>query len=317
LAHYTRYYTDKSHCHQRTKVMGKQGQLGQFYLNKQTIFYSMKTILVPTDYSALSVSALDVAAQFAKQYGARIKLLHMVAFEVPAVMVTDSALPALSTYHDTDYYDEAMTRAQDSLQLLFKSPKYRGLRIETEAVNNFDGLARIIVNQKADLIVMGSSGAKGMKELMWGSNAETVVRRAKCPVLVIKKPIKKLSLNKVLYATDFQDTSFVKKINQLLSLEEAKPYFVCVNTPVNFNTSKILHREMEKLAKKLSLTDYHFTVFNAFTEEEGIRDYAQSIDADLIVMSTHGRTGLSHFWQGSIAEDVVNHADRPVLTLVG
>lgn len=275
----------------------------------------MKTILVPTDYSALANSALEIAVQLAKQHHARIKLLHMVAFQVPAVVVTDSALPALSTYHDTEYYDKMMQDAQETLEKLCK--KYKGVVIEAEAVNNFEGLSHIISEQKADLIVMASTGAKGMKELMWGSNAETVVRRAKCPVLVIKKTIKKLEFNKVLYATDFQETAFVKKINQLLQLESAKPYFVCVNTPVNFNTSKVLHREMAKLAKKLDLNDYHFTVFNAFSEEEGIREYAQSIDADLIVMSTHGRTGLSHFWQGSIAEDVVNHADRPVLTIVG
>jgi nucleotide-binding universal stress UspA family protein len=57
-------------------------------------------------------------------------------------------------------------------------------------------------------------------------------------------------------------------------------------------------------------------VYNDRSEEEGILNFAATINADLIAMATHGRTGLSHALIGSIAEDVVNHSKRPVLTYV-
>jgi nucleotide-binding universal stress UspA family protein len=55
-------------------------------------------------------------------------------------------------------------------------------------------------------------------------------------------------------------------------------------------------------------------IYNDVNVEKGILHFAKSIDADLIGMSTHGRKGLSHFFNGSISEDLVNHAKRPVIT---
>ena len=66
----------------------------------------------------------------------------------------------------------------------------------------------------------------------------------------------------------------------------------------------------------MQLTDYTINVFNDVSEEEGIIYFADSIDADLIAMATHGRTGFAHVLAGSIAEEVVSHSRRPVLTFV-
>ena len=57
-------------------------------------------------------------------------------------------------------------------------------------------------------------------------------------------------------------------------------------------------------------------MFKDVREEEGIIYFADSIDADLVAMATHGRTGFAHVLAGSIAEDVVSHSKRPVLTFV-
>ncbi len=73
---------------------------------------------------------------------------------------------------------------------------------------------------------------------------------------------------------------------------------------------------MEAFAKKLQLKNYTINVFNDLTEEEGIVYFADSINADLIAMATHGRTGFAHVLAGSIAEEVVSHSKRPVLTFV-
>jgi nucleotide-binding universal stress UspA family protein len=73
---------------------------------------------------------------------------------------------------------------------------------------------------------------------------------------------------------------------------------------------------MEEFAKKLKLTNYTINVFNDVSEEEGIIYFAESINADMIAMATHGRTGFAHVLAGSIAEDVVSHSKRPVLTFV-
>jgi nucleotide-binding universal stress UspA family protein len=71
---------------------------------------------------------------------------------------------------------------------------------------------------------------------------------------------------------------------------------------------------MNEFVQKYQLTNYTFTVYDDNTEEDGIIHFAEEINADIIAVATHGRTGLAHLLSGSIAEDIVNHANRPVLT---
>ncbi len=63
-----------------------------------------------------------------------------------------------------------------------------------------------------------------------------------------------------------------------------------------------------------NITNYTIDIYNDKVEEDGIIFFAQDIGADLIAMATHGRSGLLHLLSGSIAEDIVNHAKRPVWT---
>lgn len=93
-------------------------------------------------------------------------------------------------------------------------------------------------------------------------------------------------------------------------------HLVRINTPANFQRDAVVKKYMQDFAKSLQLKNFTINVFNDLTEEEGIAYFADSIDADLIAMATHGRTGFAHVLAGSIAEEVVSHAKRPVLTFV-
>jgi nucleotide-binding universal stress UspA family protein len=106
---------------------------------------------------------------------------------------------------------------------------------------------------------------------------------------------------------------FVKRAQQLY---DSTIHLVRINTPGNFQRDAIAKKYMQDFAKKLQLKNYTLNVFNDITEEEGIIYFADSINADLITMATHGRTGFAHVIAGSIAEDVVRHSKRPVMTFV-
>jgi nucleotide-binding universal stress UspA family protein len=99
-------------------------------------------------------------------------------------------------------------------------------------------------------------------------------------------------------------------------LYDATIHLVRINTPGNFQRDVVVKKYMQDYAKKLQLKNFTINVFNDVSEEEGIIYFADSIDADLIAMATHGRTGFAHVLAGSIAEDVVSHSKRPVLTFV-
>jgi nucleotide-binding universal stress UspA family protein len=97
-------------------------------------------------------------------------------------------------------------------------------------------------------------------------------------------------------------------------LLDAEFYFVFINTPGNFKTSREAFSQLEKFIHKFKFKDVHTQIYNSMSEESGILEFADDIGADLIAMATHGRTGILHLLTGSITEDVVNHSKRPVWT---
>jgi nucleotide-binding universal stress UspA family protein len=71
---------------------------------------------------------------------------------------------------------------------------------------------------------------------------------------------------------------------------------------------------MKDFIVDFNIQNYSLHIFNDANVEKGIINFSNSINADLIGLSTHGRTGLAHFFNGSISEDLVNHVIKPVIT---
>jgi nucleotide-binding universal stress UspA family protein len=113
-----------------------------------------------------------------------------------------------------------------------------------------------------------------------------------------------------------EEEVFSRVVRKTQQLYDATVHLVRINTPGNFQRDSVVKKYMQDFAKKLQLKNFTVNVFNELSEEEGIIYFADSINADLIAMATHGRTGFAHVLAGSIAEDVVSHAKRPVLTFV-
>ncbi|MDI9879905.1 universal stress protein [Flectobacillus longus] len=272
----------------------------------------MKKILVPTDLSEISLKALDVAADLARHNGAEITLLQVKIF--PSASLGTYYSMGVAVPFDTAWKG-VLEDAQKELESVITNTKFLGLNIKAiveESVENFEST---LLKHKADLIVMGSTGATGIKEMFGGSHSESIVRHANCPVLVIKGEQQDYQLKKVLVATDMENTDFIKKAFKWLNMPEVEYHFVYVDTAMQQINYEQLKGEMKKVANKLKLKNYHFDIWDGANIEEGILDSAHKIKADLILMYTHGRTGLAHWFKGSIAEDIVNHSDIPVMTL--
>lgn len=275
----------------------------------------MKTILVPTDFSDLAKNATDVAANLAKRVGARILLLHVVEdSSVASVHYTgELAMPGIEDRLYIYKLIETAKREFDAIRNEYKEVKFEDV---IRVGNPYYSVQDMIKEYKIDLVVMGTTGATGAKEIFVGSNAEKVVRHAKCPVLSIHGPVKDYEINNIAFATGLRDAQgkhieIVKTIGQFF---DVKTHIVRVNTPNNFQTDMDSIRELKEYAAKSGIENYDVRVYNDVTEEEGIIHFADEINADLIVMATHGRKGLAHIIAGSIAEEVVNHSKRPVLT---
>lgn len=273
----------------------------------------MKKILVPTDFSEQAENALKVAAHLAKKYNAEIYLLHMI--ELP----TDMSNPVGETR--TQDLPEAlffMKLAKKKFTEVLSAPYLTGLKVHDTVEFNqaFDGIMDTSKKHGCDFIVMGSQGATGFKEMFIGSNTEKVVRTSEIPVLVIKDEHPSFEIKNIAFATNLEEQgrSTFKKVVEFAELTNAKLHLVYINTANEFNTSEAIDTRLKRFMENLDFNNYEFHVYCDDSVEQGILNFSRKIKADLVGIATHGRKGLSHFFNGSISEDLVNHATSPVIT---
>ena len=271
----------------------------------------MKKILVPTDFSTQAENALKVAAQLAKKYNCELHMLHIL--EVPMHTVD-----ALSTYNNLPEAMFFMKLAHKRFEELRAKDYLKDLVIHehVEFHEIFKGVFHVCKKQHIDLVIMGSNGANGLKEILIGSNTEKVVRTSETPVLVIKNEHKIFKTKQFVFASDFHLESIkpFEKAIAFANIFGSKLHLLMVNTPNHFITSSEAQNRIQSFIKNIKITNYTVNIYNDVTIETGIMNFSQSIKADVIGMSTHGRQGISHFFNGSISEDLVNHAKRPVIT---
>jgi nucleotide-binding universal stress UspA family protein len=271
----------------------------------------MKRILVPTDFSKQAEYALRVAAQIAKKNNSEIYLLHML--ELPHqgsdAISSGSAIPQIMFFKEM---------AINKLETLMESDFLEGTNVSEiiQFEKAFDGIMEISKKNSVDLIVMGSHGASGYEEMFIGSNAEKVVRSSEVPVLIIKNETEEFKANKLVFASDFSDEikkPFAKLI-EFATIFNSHLDLVIINTPNSFKSTAVAEKIMTDFLEGTNFTNYSTHIYNDVNIEKGILNYSSSVDADLIGMCTHGRTGFSHFFNGSSSEDLVNHTVRPVIT---
>lgn len=280
----------------------------------------MKRILVPTDFSKTAQIAVDTARDIALKSGAQLLLLHVVEAATGGSYNVEGEVPWGSDVEDKLFTLKLIERSKKQLEKQASDPKLAGIKVKTllRLGTPFHGMQTIITEQKVDLVVMGTAGRGQLEEFVIGSNTERVVRHAHCPVLTVQKKPLRSDFKNIVYATSLNkdEEVFSRIVRSTQQLYDAKIHLVHINTPGNFQREVVVRRYMQDFAKKLQLKNYTINLFSDNTEEEGIIYFAEQVEADLIAMATHGRTGFAHVIAGSIAEEVVSHSKRPVLTFV-
>lgn len=271
----------------------------------------MKKILVPCDFSEPSLEAFQFAIDLANHSGGSITVLTVI--DLPVVVYGASIdMPAY------DFSSHLQKGMEEDANASYK-------KMVKKLAKGFDNLTFQIIqgpiavticdfaeNNKIDLVVMGTHGVSGLKEFFVGSNTEKIVRFSKVPVFAIRKAIPVSSIKNIVFPTtlNFDQTNFVKKVKVLQDFFDATLHILYVNTPINY----IRENDLKEYAKYYKFTNFTVNVRNDRYEPDGIMLFSEEIKADMLVMATHGRKGLSHFISGSIAEDVVNHVNCPVWT---
>jgi len=289
-----------------------------------------RRILVPVDFSDPSRQALHSAVALARRFGSRLAVAHVTRRNRPD---SDSAAEQSVTPPDP-------RRADRAKLMEFIGPDLPGDHPPTRLVADgvpFAEIAKAAKTWRADLIVLATHGYTGLKHFLLGSTAERVVRHAPCPVLVVrgveKRGVKPAfspgRVHSILAPVDFSEASldaiphavalarkYEAQLTLLHVIEPPHADLLVDMTQSQRATRMAAHERLAKLAgatKKIwPRTGHELRTGHPVTT---ITALAKRTNADLILMSTHGRTGIKRALIGSVAERVVQQAPCPVLVV--
>jgi len=273
----------------------------------------MKKILVPCDFSESAIQAFEFAMNLAAQSHAEVIVLKVI--DLP--FIYETSLGTTPEYFDPSIFKDLELDAKNNFERL----KAKHPTKEMVSFTALRGAVTFTIKQFAedhhiDLIVMGTTGASGLKEYWIGSNTEKVVRFSHIPVLAVRKSFQVSKIKNIVFPTTLHldQNDLISRVKDLQTFFSAKLHLLLVNTPNNMLRTKDEMDLMEEFAKHYQLSNYTLNTRNDFTEQDGIINFAHEVKADLIAMGTHGRRGLAHLFMGSVTEDVVNHVDCPIWT---
>lgn len=281
----------------------------------------MKKILVPVDFSEAVKPAIKFASSLATKTGAELYLLHVVDIGGSGAEMTETGEWSFTddaTSGDIPLMMFMLKEIKKKMEILKSNEELKSLKIIDNIATGSPASKITAIAEKygADIIVMGTHGASGWNEVFVGSNTEKVVRISKIPVLAVKEHVN-VNPKKIVFASDFKDEAnaifpFAKKFAETFG---AKLHLLKVNTLDTFETTRETIDSINKFKAKHDAPDYPVEIYNDLDKETGILYFAKDIDADMIIAGTHGRSGISRMFSGSISEELVNHSFCPVLTI--
>lgn len=267
-------------------------------------------ILVPTDFSPAADNALRYACSLGELTQAEIKVLHV--FNVPVV---DPYMPG-----DTmeAMMQEIKKAAEENMERVLGSVNYP--KISGECLLGFvtDDVAQYANDQSADLIVMGTTGASGVKEVLFGSNASGVMAKAHIKVLSVPAEFTNHAKpSKIVYASDFTGN---EEMRCLVFADLAKAWgaeleVLHVKSDEPVFSSEPASVLIEKIKARIGHAEIRFEEISSNDVTAAIETYVQTTGASLLGMAMHKRNLFERLFSKSKTKEIAHHARIPLITL--
>ena len=301
----------------------------------------IRQILVPLDFSPESLKTLQFAKLLAKRFNAKLHLVHVVT-PPPAFSLGRGAL---RLFPEKQIATSALKRLKDLAAQFSLPPRLQRCTVRSGAAA--DKIVEIAHETGADLLAISTRGYTGLKRAFVGSTTERVVRSAPCPVLVVREnehlsasqrarrgrtPLR--FFKKILVPLDFSECSRVGLDYALGLASEFRAGLVLFHSIIIHSYAlgdeytalevpnllglqqDFAEEEMKAWRDQLPKSNLKLTSkITVGSLVEQLDDYVRANAVDLIITSTHGRSGLQRVFIGSTAEQIVRHAPCSVLVV--
>jgi nucleotide-binding universal stress UspA family protein len=305
----------------------------------------IKTILVPLDGSELAEQALPVAIALARASGAELHLVHVFVpyaarADMPGAVMDNTELERTLEEQSTEYLRSVTERAASELPGHVHADPVRTRPIRSpysESVAVVDRLRRAAARLHPDLMVLATHARGGLGRAWLGSVADALIRRVNVPTLLVHpregSPVPARVFSHIVVPLDGSRLAeeSIPVAARLAALGNARVTLIRVVIPqlalgqpsviLQFNVDQLEHYQREAKRYVMEVADRYRAAVPAIEAEvvmassppRAILEWSEQHGADLIAMSTHGRSGFRRFMLGSVADKVIRSATIPVL----
>ena len=270
----------------------------------------MKKILVPIDFSIQSEYAIKLASKIAKNSESQIYLLHMV--EIPSGTIDMGAGSDFGVPQSMHYIQKVKERMLNIREQFFGSDnnvKY-AIRFETP----FEGIMKFSQRKDPDLIIMGSKDLSIIDEVIIGSLVKRIANQSKIPVLAVNKDPKDVAIKDLVFVSKFEEEDR-KSFDILLNFSQtfgSKIHLLNVNTMNRFKSTKRAKQKMKAFLEQYETPSHSINIYNDDSIENGIVNFSKEINADVIALSTHERSGFLRLFKRNISNSIAKKSLSPV-----
>jgi nucleotide-binding universal stress UspA family protein len=275
----------------------------------------MKTIIVPTDFSETSYNAARYALGLARQMNtARVVLYHAYELIVPIPDVP-SSVPMVNPDELRSASMEGLDKMKRELDPLLPENTILASRAENHLLPaNIDQVAR---QEQADLIVMGITGGSQLEEILVGSNTIDVVKHTTCPVIIVPASARFRPIRKIVFACDFRkvvETTPIQPLKKLLNVFRPELHVLNIDHESKHFTSDTPY---ETLMLDTLLEGYNpqFHFIDHTNVVQGIMDFAEKQEADLILVIPKKHGLFDHIFKRSRTTQLAFHTHIPLLAI--
>lgn len=271
-------------------------------------------ILVPTDFSLCSKNALNFAVKIAKKLNAKLVLMH--AFQVP-VSSMDAGAEA--------YFSESITNIKDNIKRefdIFKETPPELKEVEHDIIIKHDltknAILSVCESLNCKIIVMGTHGARGLDEILIGSNTYSVMKEAPIPVLAIPESAQISDIKRIAFAGDYKsidDKEVLQTLIQLTQAFNAEIDIVHIDPDDQAGLSDEEINEAKKFEQYFKRVRHTYHFIHTQDVETGLENYAQNHDIDLIALIPRKHKFLENLSQKRISKKLAFHSKVPLLAL--
>jgi nucleotide-binding universal stress UspA family protein len=272
---------------------------------------AMKKIFVPTDFSPNAEHALRFVCELNKKLKATVVLHHsflipVYATEVPVLIPTDAELQQSS--------EEGLQQLKERFRA-----EYPDMRFETLVTAGYaeEEIADTAAKQHADLVVMGTRGASGIREALIGTITASVMEKAVCPVMAVPAEATWKNLDRIVFATGYAEGDFANAEWMISFARQLNAELVLLHVASDKNDKTYefdaIERFKERLSEESRYPKLGFKLMEGRDVYEAVGSYLEEIRADMVAMTIHHRGPAEKLFQRSLTKRMAYHTHIPLI----